>query len=1063
MTLLQRINSPTINNNNLSMDFFLKKLNKATILGNTTFRQLFACIVLYSSCIICPSSFAQRAVPPFLQNPNQRWIDSVFNALTPDERIAQLIMVAAHGYPTNPKRVIIDTTFTNPRVVAQYIKDYKVGGVIFFQGGPVQQAQLTNYYNAISKVPLLIAMDSEWGLAMRLDSAVRFPYQMTMGAIQGNDELIYKMGRLLAAQKRRLGVHINFAPSVDVNNNANNPVINFRSFGENPQKVYEKAYAYMKGMQDGGILSSIKHFPGHGDTGVDSHHELPVIPYNRARLDSVELYPFRKLIEKGADGVMMAHLAIPVLDTAKNVPSTLSKPIVTGVLRNQLHFNGLIYSDAMNMKGLIKYFPNGTGDAKGLEAGMDVLEFSPNVPAAISEIKKAVAEGRITQTEIDARVKKVLAAKAWVGLDRYTPIDTRNLIEDINDKQSELVNRQLTENALTVLKNENNILPIKNLDKIRIASVSLTDAPANATATKDGIVALGTRNETVFSGDLTTFQKTLSLYTNVDHFVVHPQTPDSVQARLKANLKSYDVVLVGAHLNNIRPGTNYGIQPTTAAWVKDMANAGNAVISVFGNPYSLNKLADIGKAQALVLSYQLTPFTEDLTAQLIFGAIAAKGKLPVTVNGQFGYGAGIETPALSRLKYTIPEEVGLNSKWLTFKIDSIANSAIAQGATPSIVVQLAKDGKVFYRKSYGSPTYRPPTPSGGAIAAPLGVGALYDLASVTKIAASTLALAKLHSEGKFDLNATMKDYLPNYKKSNKATLVWRDVLTHQARLKAWIPFWRDCKNEDGTWKKKTFRWGKEPQGAYNVQVTDSLWLHKNYHKKIYKAIKDSPLNEKAAGGVPQYVYSDLSFYLYPQIVKHLTGQDFEEYLKSNIYRKIGANSLTLNPRRFYSLNQIVPTERDTFFRQTLIHGRVHDEGAAMLNGISGHAGLFGNANDLMKVTQLFLQKGSYGGESFVSENTINEFTRYQFDNSRRGIGVDKPNRPYNGNAPKSASPQSYGHTGFTGIMFWNDPAYNLNYVFLSNRVYPTRDNNKLSTLNVRTAIMQVVYDGLGVK
>ncbi|MFN4146359.1 MAG: glycoside hydrolase family 3 N-terminal domain-containing protein [Runella sp.] len=1032
-------------------------------------RLAFLLFAILSSLLPYHSSLAQRTTPPFLQNPNQRWVDSVFNALTPDERIAQLIMVAAHGYPMNPKRVIIDTTFTNPRVVAQYIKDYKVGGVIFFQGGPVQQAQLTNYYNAISKVPLLIAMDAEWGLAMRLDSTVRFPYQMTLGAIQGNDELIYKMGKSLAQQMRRLGVHINFAPSVDVNNNPNNPVINFRSFGENPQKVYQKSYAYMKGMQDGGVLSSIKHFPGHGDTGVDSHYDLPLIPHPRARLDSVELYPFRQLIEKGADGVMMAHLAIPALDTAKNVPSTLSKPIVTGLLRQELGFRGLIYSDAMNMKGLTKYFPNGTGDAKGLEAGMDILEFSPDVPAAIAQIKKSIAEGRISQAEIDARVKKVLAAKAWVGLDQYQPISTQNLIEDINDKQAELINRQLTENALTVLKNDDNILPLKNLDKIRIASVSLTDAPATTTTTSDGTVALGTRNEQspllplfpsllgkergAVSQVQTTFQKTLSLYTSIDHFVVHSQTPDSVQAAIKAQLKGYDVVLVGAHLNNIRPGTNFGIQPTTASWVKEMANTGNSIITVFGNAYALNKLEGISNAKGLVMAYQLTSFTEELAAQMIFGAIPAKGKLPVGVNETFKYGAGIEIPAIGRLKYTIPEEVGLNSQWLTHKIDSIAQNAIAQGATPTIVVQLAKDGKVFFRKSYSPQSSQ----WGNYPYLPVGER-LYDLASVTKIAASTLALAKLHSEGKFSLDATMKDYLPDYRKSNKANLVWRDVLTHQARLKAWIPFWRDCKNPDGTWKKNTFRWGKQPVGAYTIEVTDSLWLHKNYHKKIFKAIKDSPLNEKA-----EYVYSDLSFYLYPQIVKRLTGQDFETYLKSNFYRKIGANSLTFNPRRFYGLDQITPTERDTFFRQTLIHGRVHDEGAAMIGGLSGHAGLFGNANDLMKVTQLFLQKGYYGGEQLVSEKTIEEFTRYQYDNSRRGIGVDKPTRPNNINAPRSASPQSYGHTGFTGIMFWNDPAYNLNYVFLSNRVYPTRDNNKLTTLNVRTAIMQVVYEGLGAK
>jgi len=1003
-------------------------------------------------------TFAQQVTPPFLQNSNQRWVDSVFNSLTPDERIAQLIMVAAHGYPTNPKRVIIDTTFTNPRVVAQYIKDYKVGGVIFFQGGPVQQAQLTNYYQSISKVPLLVAMDSEWGLAMRLDSTVRFPYQMTLGAIQGNDELIYQMGRSIAAHKKRLGVHINFAPSVDVNNNANNPVINFRSFGENPQKVFEKSYAYMKGMQDGGILSSIKHFPGHGDTGVDSHYDLPVIPHNRARLDSVELYPFRKLIEKGADGIMMAHLAIPSLDTAKNVPSTLSKPIVTGVLKDQLHFNGIIYSDAMNMKGLTKYFPNGLGDAKGLEAGMDILEFSPNVPAAIAQIKKSVAEGRISQAEIDARVKKVLAAKAWVGLDHYQPVDTRNLTTDLNDKQAELINRRLTENALTVLKNDNNIIPIQNLDKITIASISLTDAPAITTTTKDGVVALGTRNETLSTGDITTFQKTLSLYTNVEHYVVHPLTPDSIQDRIRTALKSYDIVLVGAHLNNIRPGANYGVSPNTAAWVKELANNQNAVITVFGNAYSLNKLDGIANAKGLVMAYQLTPFTEDLSAQLLFGAIGAKGKLPVSVNAQFKYDSGIETPAIGRLKYTIPEEVGLNSQWLSFKIDSLAYNAIAQKATPSIVVQLAKDGKVFYRKAYGTHVYPMPIPGVSVAPRPTQLTDLYDLASVTKIAGSTLALGRLHGEGKFNLDATMKDYLPDFKKSNKADLVWRQVLTHQAGLRAFIPFWRDCLKPDGSWKKRTFRWGKESKGAYTIQITDSLWLHKKYSKKMYESIKDSPLNPKK-----EYVYSDLSFILYPLVVENLTGENFETFLKSHVYRKIGANSLTFNPLRSHSLTTILPTERDTFFRRTLVHGRVHDEAAGMLNGLSGHAGLFGNANDLMKVTQLFLQKGQYSGEQFVAEKTMNEFTSYQFPESRRGIGFDKPCRQYCGNAPRSASPLSYGHTGFTGIMIWNDPAYNLNYVFLSNRVYPTRDNNGISTLNLRTSILQVVYDGLGIK
>jgi beta-N-acetylhexosaminidase len=1012
--------------------------------------------VSYFSLFAFHYSLSQAQTPAFLKNPNQRWIDSVFNALTPDERIGQLIMVSAHGYPNNPKRVIIDTAVSSPRYVERMIRDYKVGGLVFFQGGPVQEAQLTNYYNSISKVPLLVAMDAEWGLNMRLDSSVRFPYQMTLGAIVGNDDLIYRMGKSLAAQSKRMGIHVNFAPSVDVNNNANNPVINFRSFGENPQKVLDKSYAYIKGMQDGGLLTSAKHFPGHGDTGVDSHNVLPLIPHNRARLDSVELYPFKELIKRGLDGVMIAHLSIPALDTTHNLPSTLSKKIVTDVLHKELGFNGLIYSDAMNMKGLTNLFPNGKGDAMGLEAGMDVLEFSPSIPDAIAEIKKSIAEGRISQAEIDARVKKVLAAKAWAGLDKAKPIDTKNLIEDINDKEAELINRLTTEKALTVLKNNNNLLPIRDLDKLTIASLSITDAPLllpTLTEVKGaagvGVIDLGTRAEiSTSNAGLTTFQQTLDLYTNIDHYNLNNGSADSVIKQTLAVLKSYDVVLVGAHLNNIRPGRNYGVTPTVVRILKDMANSSNAVISIFGNPYSLNKLEDIDKAKALIMAYQLTPFTEDLSAQLIFGAIPALGKLPVTVNEKFKYGAGINTEAIGRLKYTIAEEIGLNTKQLTTKIDSIVNYAIAQKATPSAVVQLAKDGKVFFRKAYGKPTYESNQP--------VKLTDLYDLASVTKVSTSTLALMRLVDEGKFDLDGTMKDYLPQFKNSNKADLVWRNVLTHQARLKAWIPFWRDCRNEDGTWKNRTFRWGTQPQGTYSVQVTDSLWLHKKYYKKIFKAIKDSPLNDKQ-----EYVYSDLSFILYPQVVKNITGQDFEEYLKSNVYRKIGANSLTYNPRRFYNLNQIVPSERDTFFRQTVIQGRVHDEGAAMLEGLSGHAGLFGNANDLMKLTQTYLQKGSYGGQHFISENTLAEFTRYQFSNSRRGLGFDKPCQMYCGNAPKSASPQSYGHTGFTGIMTWNDPAIGLNYVFLSNRVYPTRDNNKLSSLNVRTAIAQVVYDLLG--
>ncbi|GAB4039043.1 glycoside hydrolase family 3 N-terminal domain-containing protein [Spirosoma gilvum] len=947
--------------------------------------------------------------------------------MSTDDRIAQLIMVA--GY-SNRKPSYEDS-------LVRLVQTAKLGGVVMFQGGPVRQAQLTNRLQAVSKVPLLIAMDAEWGIAMRLDSTVRYPYQMTLGAMQGNDSLIYRMGANLARQARRLGMHINFAPTVDVNNNPNNPVINFRSFGENKYDVARKALAYVRGMQDNQLLTSIKHFPGHGDTGTDSHYDLPLIAKSRAQLDSLELYPFRELIKAGAAGVMVAHLSIPALDTTRNRPSTLSPAIVTNLLKNELGFQGLTFSDAMNMKALTKYFPSGQADELGIEAGLDVLEFTEDVPAALAKIKQAVANGRISQASLDARCLKVLRAKAWAGLDQYKPIDLTNLVSDLNSVQDDLLNRKLTEATLTVLKNDKNLLPLQHLDTLRIASVA------------------------VESDKITAFQQMAANYTQVDHFNLTSRTPDSTLAQVRDSLKNYNLILVDVHLNNIRPAARYGLQAKTAALVSELVATGKAVVTVFGNAYVLDKLTfpmdtaqtarNIEQARAVVMPYQLTNYTEELSAQLIFGAIGASGKLPVTVNQRFRYGDGIMVQPIGRMKYTIPEEVGIDSRYLTQQVDSLVNVGMSQKAFPGCVVQMAKDGKVIFRKAYGNHTY---DASLGAEPKPVQLDDLYDMASVTKVSTSTPALMRLVDEGKFNLDGKMADYLPFLKKSNKADLVWRDVLTHQARLKAWIPFWMDTKNPDGSWKSKTFK--AERSGRYPIEVTDSLFEFKNYPKVIYDQIRDSPLNEKK-----EYIYSDLSFIMYPLVVKRITGVNFEDYVKTTFFRPLGATTLTFNPRRFYSLNRIVPTEYDSLFRKTLIWGRVHDEGAAMLNGLSGHAGLFGSANDLMKVYDMYRRMGNYGGQQFISQKTMAEFTRYQFPElgNRRGLGFDKPTFTYSGNAPRSATKASFGHSGFTGTFVWvdPDPAYNLTYVFLCNRVYPTRNNNTLINLNTRTNIVEALY------
>ncbi|MDI9876773.1 glycoside hydrolase family 3 N-terminal domain-containing protein [Flectobacillus rivi] len=1012
-------------------------------------------------------------------NANQKWVDSVFKTLTVDQKIGQLMMPRANYNAT------YDTTRLN-----QIVRDYHVGGLVFFAGNPSKQAVLVNKLQAMAKVPMLIGMDLEWGLSMRLDSTTRFPYQMALGAMQGNTPLLEEMGYQIALQCKRIGVHVNYAPVVDINNNPNNPVINFRSFGENKYQVTQKAIAYMKGLQRGGVITSAKHFPGHGDTGTDSHYDLPLISHNRTRLDSLELYPYRELIKNGLQGVMVAHLNIPSLDTTKNLASTLSRKVVTDLLRKELNFKGLVFTDAMDMQGAVKFFPEGTANVKAILAGNDILETFVDVPAAFNAIKKALLSGEISQSDIDERVKRILLAKSWAGLDKYKPIDTKNLIDDLNPRFSDLLNRQLAVNTVTLLRNKKDIIPLQNLDTLKIASLVI------------GTPAFGSK-------PVTDFQKMLGNYTAVEHFNLDENSADSTIAKVEEALKSYNLVIMGVNGQNIRPAKNYNILPKTQELVKRFSNA-KTIITLFSNPYTLGKFENLESAAALVQTFQETPHTQEAAAQAIFGATPITGKLPVTVNTAFKYNDGISTKALQRFEYTVPEAVGIDSKYLGARIDSIVTTAIDRKATPGAVVLVAKNGKVIFHKAYGKHTYE-----GNQKVA---LTDLYDLASVTKISTSVAAMMRMSDEGKFSLSSTMGDMIPDWKNSNKAGLIYKDILTHQARLRAWIPFWQDCidstkmllaskvyqdkiaahgypegykitfweklfsrkkayariekaiqsdkklwaecvniSTQPTIWKHHTF--AAEKSNDYSIQVAENLWIHKDYHNVLYKAIEDSPLREKK-----EYVYSDLSYYMYPQIIPRLTGKDWESFLKDTFYQPLGATTLTYNARLHYDLNRIVPTEYDSLFRKTLIHGRVHDEGAAMLNGISGHAGLFGNANDLAKLMQMYLQKGYYGGKRFIKESTLNEWTSYPFsvaENSRRGIGFDKPDRKKPGiSAAPSAPASSFGHSGFTGTYTWVDPDNQLVYVFLANRVYPTRNNSKLSDLNVRTNINEVIYDAI---
>jgi beta-N-acetylhexosaminidase len=936
------------------------------------------------------------------------WVDSVFEKMTPDERIAQLFMVKASSNWDNEY-------FEN---VARQIKEYKVGGVIFFKGSPVKQAKWTNLLQMNSDVPLLIAIDAEWGLGMRLDSTLSFPRQITLGAIQNNN-LIFRMGNEVARECKRMGINLNFAPVVDINSNPKNPVINSRSFGENKYNVAKKALTYMKGMQSEGILTCAKHFPGHGDTETDSHVALPVINHSKEMIDTLDLYPFRVLIQNDISSVMVAHLNVPSLDTAKNSVSSLSKVIVTDLLKNKLGFKGLVITDALEMKGVSETHKNGTAELDALLAGNDILLIPQDLPKAIEKIKKAVDSSLISQDEIDKRCKKILRYKKIAGLQNYRPVEIIGLIDDLNSPEAQYLQRELYEDAITLVKNNNDLIPLKRPDTLSLASISIGDSIIRP------------------------FQKMLSCYAPVDNFYVKNNLDSSGTDSLLKILKKYDYIIAALINTNNLANEEFGISPKTIDFIYSLKKQNKIILDVFANPYTLSRFKDTKNIEALIVSYQNSKTSEELSAQLIFGGVSCSGKLPVTASSEFPLNTGMVSEKPFRLKYTLPEEVGISGKYLA-QIDTLALKGIQNNAYPGCVILIAKEGKVIYNKAFGSHTYENQIPT--------ITSDIFDMASITKVEASTMAIMKLYDEGKLDINKHLEDYLPYLKGTNKAHIVIRDLLAHQA----WIPFYKE------TIKKGKPDWNiysKIKSDEFPFRVADSLYICKDYPDTILKKIIDSPLNKKK-----EYLYSDMGFYLMMKIIENISGQSFESYVKESFYIPLGMGSTGFQPRKYFGLDKIVPTEIDTAWRKQMLLGDVNDQGAAMMGGVCGHAGLFSSATDLAAMMQMMLQNGEYAGIKFFDTSTVKEFTKYQFpDNkNRRGLGFDKPalNPKEAGPCCKSASASSYGHSGFTGTFFWVDPDENLIYIYLSNRVYPDPNNKKLTEMGIRTEIQQVIYDAI---
>ena len=952
------------------------------------------------------AAFAQQAkvFTGYKTDAERKWTDSVYNSLSFEERVGQLFMVAAYSNKDS----------AHVREVDRLVAEQKVGGLIFFQGGPLRQAKLTNRYQSKAKTPLFIGIDAEWGLSMRLDSTYRYPWNMTLGAVQDMD-LIETMGEQMAIQAKRMGIHFNFAPVLDINVNPANPIIGNRSFGEDKENVTKRALALTKGIQSQGIYATGKHFPGHGDTGTDSHYSLPYLPFTIQRLENMELYPYKKLFDAGLASIMVAHLNVPSIEATENYPTSLSYNVVTNIVQGQMGYDGLIFTDALNMKGASNFMQPGEIDLEAFLAGNDILLFAENVPVAITKFTEAYNNGVLSPERLEYSVKKILAYKYRVGLNKYRPIDMANLYYDLNAPEYDDLNYKLYESAVTVIKNDETLMPIQSLENENIAYVKMGDADEKG------------------------FTEVLQKYAPVTEI-----KEDSIKL-LTGRLKDYTTVIVGFHKAD-GAWKNHNFTATELTWLDSIAKNKRVILATFVKPYSLAQIKNYKNIESVIVGYQNNTIAQTVAAEIIFGAVGAQGKLPVSIGNAFTVNSGLSTGTLNRLGFTTPGNVGVDPVKLT-QIDLIAQKAIDGNMAPGMQILAARHGKVFYQKSFGYHTYDKSTK-----VKDLDV---YDVASLTKILATLPNLMQLYDQGKIKLDAKLGDLLMEFKETDKADITLKDMLLHQSRFQAWIPFYEatldNTKHPDSLYYKKMY------SEDFPHQVADLLYLRRDYPDTIIKRIAESKLLPKK-----QYKYSDFNFILLKEYLERETGQSLDELSNTNFYKPLGTTYTSYNPLRKWDMSIIAPTEVDNYFRYQTIQGYVHDMAAAMQDGVAGHAGLFSNAIDVAKIMQMYLNGGNYGGKQYFSKETFDKFNTCYACNegNRRGLGFDKPQLENPGPTCGCVSMSSFGHTGFTGTMTWADPVTGIVYVFLSNRTYPQAAENKLSKENIREDIQRVIEEAV---
>lgn len=957
----------------------------------------------------------------------RHWVDSVMNKLSFKEKVGQLFIYTIA--PIDTKR--------NLELLHEAVETHKVGGLLFSGGKMQTQVELTNRAQKQAKVPVMITFDGEWGLAMRLRGTPVFPRNMVLGCIRDN-QLIYEYGSEVARQCRQIGVQVNFAPVADVNINPKNPVINTRSFGEDPVQVADKVIAYAYGLEGGGVLSVCKHFPGHGDTDVDSHKSLPVLPFTRERLDSVELYPFKKAIRAGLGGMMVGHLQVPVIEPVGGLPSSLSRNVVYDLLTDELAFKGLIFTDALAMKGVSG---NGHVSLQALKAGNDMVLAPRNLKEEIPAVLEAVEKGELAREDIENKCRKVLTYKYVLGLKKKTFIQLSGLEQRINRPQTRDLIRRLNQAAITVLNNKNHILPL-HADKAQTLALLEIGKP----------------------GETEVLARQMSRYTSVARFRLRPNQTEAENRRLRDSLATYKRIVIAVSEQRLAPYHSF-----FAKFAPE-----NPAIYLFFTPGKMMMQIHhaVSHAPAVILGHSHNSDVQRQTADILFAKATADGRLSASIGGLFPTGAGVTITPETPLHF-IPEEHGLSSALLK-KIDTIALDGIQQGAYPGCQVVVLKNGHVMVDKAFG--TYA------GKGSPGVESTDIYDLASLSKTTGTLLAVMKLYDKGRFNLTDKISDYLPFLQRTDKKDITIREILYHQSGLPPWLPFYQEVIDKDSydgrlfsarkdahhpvqigtaTWANPKFKFKSEyispvKTGDYTIQICDSLWLNRSFRKVIEEKIVEAPLKQK------RYVYSDIGFILLGMLVEQLAGMPMEAYLQREFYEPMGLEHTGYLPLRRFAKSEIVPSNKDRFLRKETLQGYVHDEASAFFGGLAGNAGLFSTAREVARVYQMLLNGGEIDGKRYLSKETCNLFTTETSKISRRGLGFDKPDMedPKKGNCASGVPAGVYGHTGFTGTCAWVDPENDLVYVFLSNRIYPNVTNRKLNQLHIRERIQEAIYGAM---